>query len=147
MKKLRGIAGLVALLVMVLACFTPLVMATEYWGTIGASYEVKGNGRSWVIDLTVPVVALDYTTRMIVVEDILSMEAEWWNDFIPDGGSLDIDSKEVVISESGAALKVYFKRDVLKAIGVPATGSALDITMTNGDIIYLTGPGFGYRWG
>ena len=145
MKKTLGITGLATLFIMLLVCFAPAVMAADYNGTIDA-YEILGPGVIWVIDTAEPVTnqAFPYDTiymnpDSIELEDIT---VTWANTTTQVSGTLT--PLQMIVHGDLIMLRFDAQEVSLAADAMPNKSG---ITIEYGtDMIYLSGPGFAYRW-
>ena len=135
MKKL-GIAGIAALMVMLLACFAPLAMATDWYGI---DFDV--GGPVWRVDISEPVADIYGNEMTLDTADIDTIVFSWYNSITNEGGTL----VPVMEIETPKLLILRFAKEDLA--GIEATESAIDIALLNGDMVYYAGPGFAYRWG
>lgn len=138
MKKL-GIASLAALLIMLLSCFAPLAMATEYWGV---DFEVNGNGLVWRVDISEPVWDVLHINSMILDPDDINTISFTWVGYSPGEGGTLTPIRDVA---TPGQLILLFAKDQLPTVDVQSTG--ITITTFSGHTVYYAGPGFAYRWG
>ena len=82
MKKL-GIAGIAALMVMLLACFAPLAMATDWYGI---DFDV--GGPVWRVDISEPVADIYGNEMTLDTADIDTIVFSWYNSITNEGGTL-----------------------------------------------------------